>query len=193
VGITYLSPVDKSTGIICDYGVTYYLGNNKKIQDHLRNCLAATEDIAQQAEVGMSFKGLYIRADRIIAERGLHNDWMITYNDPTHSADYGHTTPWTHEIPTEKEKHVIDSEDFRALKDLISSKRLYINSIEDFAIPENVVFSIEPRLGSKNDPRLPCGYFYCLVAFQDGEKKVVSNFNPIFDTLGIKYMRSRYG
>jgi hypothetical protein len=192
VGMIYLSPVHKASGIISDFGVAFYLGKSKYVQDHLRNSLEATEDIAQRAEIGMTFKQLYAIAADILEERGLHNDWMITFNDPTHGSDYGHTIPWTYKLPTEAEQKIIKGEDFDGLRRLISTNRIYINPIEEFSIPENIAFSIEPRIGSKKDPNLPCGYYYCLVIFQNGQKKVVSNFNPIFDTLGITYMRSRF-
>lgn len=192
VGTIYVSPVHRASGIIGDMGLTFYCGTREDIKEHLKQCLIATEDIAEQARAGMMFKELYAIGQQILAERQLHNDWMITLNDPTHGADYGHTLPWTYENTTSDEKRIIESKDFNQIKELISDKRLYINPIEEFVIPPTIAFSIEPRIGSKLDPKLPGGYFYCTVIFKDGKRQIINNINTIFDTLKINYMRSRF-
>ncbi len=193
IGVVYFSPVHKHTGIIADCGFTFYQGSNPNIQAHLRNCLETTEEISDYAQVGMKFSTLHEFGRKLLEKRGFDNGWMITFDDPLHGANLGHNIPWTHENPTAAEKTVIDGGDFDELKKIITNeKRFYINSIEDYVIPETIAFSIEPRLGSRADPNLPGGYYYCLVTFRDGEKKVVTNFNTIFDGLHINYMRSRF-
>lgn len=192
VGMIYVSPVHKATGLICDIGFNFYQGSDKKVQDHLRHSLETIEAIADIPEVGMAFNQLHGLAQSLVDKQGIHNNWMITMNDPTRGANFGHTLPWTSEEPTLDEQSVIDSGDFDKLKQIISRKRLFINPIEQTQIPETIAFSIEARLGSNEHPETSCGYYYMVVAFRAGEKTVVSNLKPIFEALDITYMKSRF-
>jgi hypothetical protein len=192
VGMAYVSPVHKASGIIADIGLNYYTGSNKDIQQHLKKCLTTVESIAEQAETGMKFKELHAKATKVLEDSGLHNGWMQTFNDPLRGPNFGHTFPWTNVAPSAEEQNIINSSDVDKITSLISSKRKYVNSIEDFVIPDNIAFSIEARLGDHSRPKLPGGYYYALVTFQQGQKKIVTNYNVIFDSLGIKYMRSKY-
>ncbi len=192
VGMVYVSPVDKNSGVISDIGLNFYMGSNPKLQEHLSYCLEAIEDIAEQAKVGMSFKRLHELGQEILEKRDVHNGWMVTYNDPTRAANFGHTFPWTFKEPTAEELLLIQGEDFGKLKDVISGNRLFINTVEEFIIPETIAFSIEARLGSNRNPDLPGGYYYMLVTFLDGIKKVHTHLNPIFEALNMNYIRSRF-
>jgi hypothetical protein len=192
VGMVYVSPVDKSSGIISDIGFNFYCGNNVDIQNHLAYCLDTVETIAEQAEVGMPFNQLHKLAQNIVDGRGLHNDWMITYNDPTRAANFGHSYPWTYQEMSDADKKILASGDLNQLKEHIEKGRIFISPIEATAIPETIAFSIEARLGSRSDQQLPCGYYYAVVTFRNGQKKIVTNYNPIFNALNINYMRSKF-
>ena len=192
VATIYVSPVVKQSGIISDFSTTIYRGHDERIQNHLKSCLDATEAVAEAIEIGMKLKDVHGIGEKIIHERGLENSIMITFNDPTKDADYGHTTPWTYELPSDEELAIIRSDDFDKLASLISHKRIYLNSVETFEIPENIAFSIEPRLCKIDDPTLPASCFYTLVTFRGGQKIIASNANPIFDAVGIHYMKSRH-
>jgi len=192
VGIVYVSPVDRASGAIADFGLTIYCGTDQKIQAHLRRCLEATETIAEQVTVGMQFREVYDLGERLLKQQGLHNDLMVTINDPLRGADYGHTWPWSYQLPTEAEQAIIDRGDLAAASELITHSRVYLNAAEEFKIPETIAFSIEPHIGSSEDPDLPAGYFYALVVFRAGERSIFTNINPILDALDITYMRSRF-
>lgn len=190
ISMIYASPVHKS-GIIADFGFTIYNGHDQKIKDHLRLCLDTLEEIANHVSVGMQFRELNQFGQNLFAERELNNQWLTTTHNPL-GTTLGHTVPWTHELPTESEAATIKHGNMNELKNVISHKRLYIDRAETFVIPETVAFTVESQLASNEHPDLPNVFFHLIVAFAKGEKRVLSNFNPIFDTLGIDYMRSRF-
>jgi len=190
VATIYVSPVH-TNGTIGDLGLSFYRGSNRKVQDHLRNCMEAIEDVADHARVGMQFNQLYQSAQKIFRKRNLGHEWIIT-NLNVSGNSIGHTVPWSYELPTAAEDMIINQADINELKDTISHKRLYLDADESFVIPKTAAFTVESQLGSNLDDGLPNTFFHTIVTFIDGKKQVLSNFNPIFDTLGIDYMRSRF-
>jgi len=191
VGFVYASPVHKATGMIGDFGFTFYQGQDEAVQKHMVNCLEALEVAAGYAAVGMAFRDLHAATQDEFEKRQLHNDRMITFNDPLGGTNLGHTVPWTYETPTQEEQAIIDKADLNVLKDVIAHKRLYINHGETFTIPENIIFTLEARLESKSEPKLPSIYYHIMVVFKDGAKTLVCNFNPVFESLGMDFIRSK--
>ncbi len=187
----HLSPVDKDSGIISDIGLSWYKGENQAIQKHLKLCLEAIEDIAEYMEEDMGFGQIHDFGLELFAKNRLRDSLITNSFDPG-GLSLGHTIPWTHEKPTSNEEVIIKKGSLDELRPLIAAKRQYINKDVTFKIPETIAFTIEAQLTSETDPNLPNAYFHVIVSFQNGQKKVSSNFNPIFDTLGITYMRSRF-
>ena len=72
-GIIYVffSPVDKSTGMIGDWGLTIYCGKNPDIIEHLKLCLSLNYQVLEHAQVGMTFSELTNFANKLFLKQGL--------------------------------------------------------------------------------------------------------------------------
>ncbi|OGY23078.1 MAG: hypothetical protein A2172_05210 [Candidatus Woykebacteria bacterium RBG_13_40_15] len=192
VGIVYLSPVNRGTATIGDFGLTIYQGDNVSIKQHFKNSLDVIEQIADYTQVGMEFREIHNQARKLFKEIGVNNDRTVTYTDKV-GTNLGHTIPWTWENPSELEINVINSRDFNKIKDLISHKRINVNREEKFKVPENVAFTIEARLEDTNNLSLPLVFFHVIVQFIDGNKRVNSNFNSVFKLLKMgSFVKSKY-
>src|SRR5262249_7803608 len=108
VAIIYASPVHKASGIIGDFGTTIYKGKDKRILDHLNNCLNTLKKSTDQIETGMEFREIHDLTQKIIAQNNLTNARTITWTD-TVGTNLGHTIPWTYENPTAEEEKIIAS------------------------------------------------------------------------------------
>lgn len=189
LGYIYASPVNKLSGIIGDFGMTIYKGNNQKIINHLKTCLEITEKTAEYAEVGMEFKDVYNYCQNLMSKKGLNNNRMLAINDKT-KTNIGHSIPFSHELPTEQELNIINGEDFDKLKNLISSKRITLNAAEQFKIPETIAFTVEPRIENNDTPLVS---FHLVVAFKEGKKEIFANFNPVFEAVNMhNFIVSKY-
>jgi hypothetical protein len=176
IGLVYVSPVDKKTGMIGDLGFTFYHGQDERIKAHLTKCLQVLTEIARQAKIGMKFNELFRLGQDIIAANGLDNHMTATY-DPTGN-DFGHTIPWSYEQPDETAQAAIAKGDIAELKDIIARQRKFINCKETFEIPPTCAFTIEARY-QDNDPTLPNVHHHLIVAFRDGARDIISGFEPI--------------
>jgi hypothetical protein len=190
-GLLYLSPIDKATGIIGDFGITVYRGSSPEILQHFANCLSTLERVASEAEVGMAFRDVHERAQQLFKANGLTNARTVTWTDKT-GTNLGHTIPWTFDAPEEQEASIIKAGDINQTKDLISNKRLYVNAQETFIIPETIAFSLEARLESLKNPALPNVFFHFVIAFDRRKKKVLANYNEVFDAAGMKELRCSF-
>jgi hypothetical protein len=187
VGLIYVSPVDRASGMIGDFGLTFYRGEDKAIRRHLRLAYKITNLMAEYATVGMKLRDLFEFGQKTLADNHAASGRMLLINDPS-DINFGHTVPWSYKMPTGEEQRVIDNADFDQVKNLISSKRIYINSSEDFRIPESCALTIEPRVVTLNDngqPRL--AYFHIMLAFQNGQK-VVRGFDSVFSNVDMNYI-----
>jgi hypothetical protein len=188
VGLIYLSPIDRASGMIGDFGLTFYRGKNQAVRRHLKLAHKITGLIAEHATVGMKLRDLFEFGQKTLTGSGAVSGRMFLINDPS-DINFGHTVPWSYETPTGEEQRVIDSGDFDQIKNLISSKRIYINSNEDFEIPETCAFTIEPRvvtIDESGQPRL--AYFHIIVAFKNGQK-IISGFDLVFSNLDMDYLQ----
>jgi len=190
-GLLYFSPIDKATGIIGDFGITVYRGASPEVLKHFEKCLNTLERVASEAEIGMAFRDVHERAQQLFKANGLTNARTVTWNDKS-GTNLGHTIPWTFDVPEENEAKIIKAGDINQLKDLISSKRLYLNSQETFIIPETIAFSLEARLESLENPALPNVFFHFVIAFDRRKKKVLANYNQVFDAAGMKNLRCSF-
>jgi len=193
IGILYASPVWATSGIIGDWGATLYRGKDTAIQQHLVNCLEAVEEMSEYAQVGMQLGDMSRFADTMLKKRGLASDRVVlTSKTDVTGINCGHTIPWTDSPPTAEEARVLESGAQRAINQLISSKRVFINANETMVIPKTIVFTSELRLESTKDPQLPNGYFHMLVSFLEGEKTIAADFNAFFKAMGMDYIRSKF-
>jgi hypothetical protein len=173
VGILYASPIATS-GIIGDWGGTYYRGTNEKIRQHLKVCLETVEQLADFAQVGMKFSDISHHADTLLKERGLTTDRTLILSRPDATGtNCGHTIPWTDIPPTPEQAAIIKSRDQRAVNTLISDQRLFIDASQQAVIPESIAYTTELRLESLSDPLLPNTFFHLITCFDRGKKRLL--------------------
>jgi hypothetical protein len=190
-GMIYAGPVDRHTGMIGDWGATIYSGPDPEVRSHFKNCLGAMEEALEQIAVNMEFHQIHDTAQKIFKTRHLTNERTIVFHGKT-GTNLGHTVPWSYEVPTSDEQDIINAGDFVALKTMISGKRITVNSSETFKIPETIAFTFEARLEDSENPKIPNVFFHYIVTFQEGKKEIFANFNEIFATVGMDYLRSKY-
>jgi hypothetical protein len=190
INLVHVSPVCATNGMLGDLGFTTYSGQNQKVKDHINKVLNVIEDICDYAKVGLQFSELYSRAVELIQQQSLATS-MVSYHGRV-DMSFGHTVPWSYEDPTEEEKSIMVTRNINNIKELISKKRIYINSVDSFTIPQTCALTVEARLTDLHDQTLPNIYFHYIVTFVDSKKQVLSGFNSVFDTLGMNYVRSRF-
>lgn len=178
----YASPVHKETGLIGDFGMTLYVGSTKEIKEHCENVLQAGLYIARQAKVGMPFKELYQCGMDYGAKRGFQND-IISSSDPT-DTNIGHTIPlsWkedpTHEV-------ISQSKNFKEIVAALRYGRKFINGQEVQRIAEDMAFTIEPRFSTGSLPQV---WFHLTVILENGHRRIVHGFRPVFEQCGLGYL-----
>lgn len=191
IGIVYASPVDKRTGIIGDLGLTIYGGKNLQIQNHIKNCLDVLEKVVEFIKIEMEFKEIHAFAQKTLEENKLNNNRTLTYTDKI-GTNIGHTVPWSYEYPQPMEEKIIQSGNISDIKNLISSKRVHISSKESFKVLPTIAFTVEIRAESNDNPSLPNVFFHFIVCFKNGKKKILGNFNSVFEALGMNFIKSKY-
>lgn len=187
--VLYASMVNRK-GIIGDFGVTLYLGRDKNIRSHFKNTLDLQKKIFSYAKIGLSFKKLYIYANKLFAKRELSNDWWVNITDPS-GKNMGHTAPFIYERINGQEKQILKSanKNWQKVADMISKKRIFVSPAVGFTIREGAAFSIEPRLRPLNNQHLPIVWFHTIAAFgKNGKKELITDFDKIFKLVGMDYM-----
>jgi hypothetical protein len=190
VGVIYCSPVDKRAGIMGDFGMTVYTGNDVKIQKHIKSGLAVVEKTAEFAQAGMEFREVYNYSQNLLKQHGLNNDRTVGFTANITPKSIGHTIPFTYERPSESEQQIIDSQNFEGLKELLRTKRVSLDAKEKFKIPPNIAFITEIRAESNADKNLPSVYFHIIVTFANNKKEILTNFNEIIHFLKMDYIKS---
>jgi hypothetical protein len=180
VGTIYVSPVERKAKMIGDIGLSIYKGENETIRRHLKDSRDLVLAAAEKAKVGMRFSHLHATSMKLFNDNGGKViGWITTNHDPM-KTNLGHTVPGSYEKlpfgPT-----------FETVRETIRSKRVYINEIEEFEIPETCAFTLEARLTDAS-LELPNVFFHVIVTFSEGEKAVLTNFNEIFTAVGMNYM-----
>jgi hypothetical protein len=179
----YASPVDRETGVIGDLGCSLYRGSNANLRSHLRSTWKVTMAIIEEVEVGKSFPDLYRRAMELIESEGMTN--VVHSVHAGSASDIGHLIPWSDLPASRMERDVINGGSLQAVADLVSTKRRFINDTDEFVIGENVALTIEPRL-RRGD--LPMAGFHTVVVIEDGRKRPVLEFDPLFDLFDMDYL-----
>lgn len=171
LAIVYVSPFERHSGLIADYGSSYYRGADLKVRRHLKRCLAAMHSVVSIIEAGMQFREIHEYAQRFFGEHALSNARTITHTDPF-GTNLGHTVPWTYEEYTQDERDTLRVGELAAVSALICRKRIFINGAETFRVPRTGAFTFEARLEDSDDPELPNVFFHLLLSFIDGQKGV---------------------
>jgi Xaa-Pro aminopeptidase len=176
----YASPTDRSTGLIGDIGVTLYRGSNNSVREHLSTCLEISVKVAQFVQVGMELREAFHFAEKLISEARLTNQTSSVTD--LGALNVGHTVPFTFDSYPNEARRCLADETAMGIADLISRQRVFINSSSSLRIQPNMAFTIEPRMASE---LMPLSSFHLIVAFLDGQKSVLSSFQPVFDVFGM--------
>lgn len=186
----FASPVDRKSDIIGDFGLTIYLGNKQEIKEHLRRCMQINLEIFNFIEVGRKFSEVYKYAEQIIAKHGLANEVTST-TDPT-GRDFGHTVPASYFEWTREEKSILENGElnWESTKNMISKKRVFVSSVEKTTYQPGMAITLEPRLTVPDNPNIPMGSFHTIAVInEDGTKELLTNFDKIFEIVGMDYMK----
>ena len=179
----YLSPVDRTTQMIGDFGLTIYQGSDSVLQQHFKRGLAAILEIAEHSQVGVSFADLHATGLAVISSHGFVQARMSLISQSLGGDEnLGHTVPWSDGEPAPGELPI------EQLREKIRVARYFINSSEQYRIPETCAFTVESRLIDPKKPDLPNIFFHVIVTFSRGEKKILSNFTDIFKSSKMAYM-----
>lgn len=180
VGLVYVSPVDRATGMIGDIGFSFYRGEDVHIQQHLKACHDVLLASAHMIEVGMPFRDIYHTTMDQFAKSEKKIGWMTTDHDPL-KINLGHT------VPASLGECVLPQGSFEEVREAIRSSRLYINAEETFRVPATGAFTLEARLTDMSET-LPNAFFHFIVTFSDGKRDIRSDFGDIFTSLEMHYM-----
>lgn len=185
----YCSPVNKQGFIIGDFGISIYLGSDKKIQQALRKELQIITKIYNFAKIGMTMADIGKYSKKIIRQSNFSNEWWVSLTDAT-GTNYGHTIPATDIEWSDEEWKILNSKrGWQTKLNVISRKRRFLNSFETTIIKPSLAFTIEPRAIKNNEPKIPILYFHTITMFdKNGEKELLTNFDKIFKLCGMDYM-----
>lgn len=186
----FVSPVDKKTGIIGDFGMTIYVGTDKKIQNHFKTCLQINKEVFGFIQPGMMFSHVYNLAEDVFKKHNVTNE-VTSVTDPT-GKDIGHTIPSSDNDWSGEELTIIKSPitPWETIKNMISKKRIFINSDERTKCKNGMAFTLEPRLTNRKDQNIPMASFHTIVLIKEnGEKELATGFDEIFELVGMDYVR----
>lgn len=184
----YASPVHRETGIIGDFGLTLYFGKKTKICDHIRKSYRLIHKIFKHIRVGMPFAEIAQYADAEMNKQQTYSQ-LLSSTDKV-GTNIGHTIPAVFEGWTKEEKKLWQSlrNDWDRIKNMISKKRIFINTQENLIVKPGMAFTLEPRPEALRNPDIPMVYYHSVVVIHDnGEKELIANFDDLFAISGMNY------
>lgn len=186
----YASPVDKKTGMIGDFGITLYFGDNDEIKQLTKDCLYLDKEIFDYAQIGIKISEVAVFAEKRIHAYEMTNE-IISITDKF-ATNIGHGIPTSNENWNAEEKQILQEgdTDWESTKDMISKKRFFVNNNESLVIKPQIAFTIEPRPKVVNKPHLPSSICYHTIALfkESGEKELLTDFDDLFTLVGMDYM-----
>ena len=186
----YASPVDKTTGIIGDFGLTLYFGKNPEIKKLLKMCLELDKELFAYVNVGMTLGDLSSEAESLMKKDGMATDAKPITD--IGEIVIGHTIPDSYKGWADKEKLLLKNKEknWLAIKDIISRKRINVKKNEPFIIEKGSAVTIEPRPKIINKPYLPTALSYHTIALfkENGSKELLTDFDELFTLAGMSYM-----
>lgn len=193
-GFVYLfaSPTHTQTGLVGDFSINIYLGNDVRTKNHLKRSVKLGRQIFSFIKIGMTFSDIFQFADRLIKKAGLRNN-IISLTDPD-GINIGHTIPASYEDWTSKELKRLRRAytDWVTFKNVISKKRRFLSIREYLKVTPGIAFTIEPALKNISDENIPMTMFHQTVLVREnGEKELLTNFEEIFKLVSMDYMLSK--
>jgi Metallopeptidase family M24 len=182
----YTSPVDRTTGMIGDFGITLYFGNKPEIKHLIKQLLEIDRLLFDKVAVGMEISAIATECAKLLKNRGLYNA-VASPNDPA-GTNIGHGIPASSTGWSQAELKILRSDDWQAAADMIAGKRFFMSTAENHRITANEAFTIEPRPLVKGRPELPMINLHTIVIIKNGRKRQVTGFDKLFDLAGMDYM-----
>lgn len=192
-GILYLfaGPVDRRSGIIGDFQITLYLGNNVEIKELLKTCFLMDKQIFEYANVGMKLSQIATYANTLMKQKGMITE-IISKTDITGINNIGHTIPvpvneWTSD---EQAEFIKGSVNWQKIKEIINHKRIFTNTNENYILKPGGALTIEPRPKYIKKRHLPSSISFHTIALfkENGEKELLTDFDELFRLVGMNYM-----
>jgi hypothetical protein len=186
----YASPVDRQTGIMGDFGMTVYFGQDPLIKRKLALCYRLDREIFDFVLEGKRFSDIAVFAKTRMDKYGLTNLIDSVTDESVHNI--GHTIPFVYEELRDAELAVLSlgQSNWDCLKDMISKKRIFVNEKETFTVKPGCAFTIEPRPYSGDNPAVavPLSFHTTVLYGLNGDKKLLTNFDEIFTLAGMDYI-----
>lgn len=154
--------------------------------DSLYNVLQEIFDFIQP---GMMFSHTYNLAEDVFKKYNVTNE-VVSVTDPAGN-NIGHTIPYSDNDWLNEELTIIKSQNtpWKTIKNMISKKRVFVNSAEKTKCKNGMAFTLEPRLTDRKDPSIPMASFHTIVLIKEnGEKELLTGFDKIFSLTGMDYM-----
>lgn len=174
--LLYASPVERQTGLIGDFGINFYKGEDAETLSHLENVLVTTIHSAKSAKVGMPFYELYDLTIQNGNEAGLHASNVESTTDPIGN-NIGHTIPYSYD------DRILPQISNNTPTESIRNARIFINKNEEFFIQDNMAFTFEPRFFAQ---KLPSLLFHITIIFKEGELEICHNYRTFFEQTNMK-------
>lgn len=184
----YASPVDRTTAMMGDFGLTLYFGNNNEVISHIKNTFDVTQEIAESIEVGMKLKDIARHGHELMGKKGIDSS-LSSPTDPT-GTNIGHTIPFSYEDMTSEQVEILGGADWEKTLNMLSRARKFLNAIEETKVVAGMALTVEPRpeVPGKSES-MPAAWFHTIVLFhKDGRKEILSGFNEVFEAVGMDYM-----
>jgi hypothetical protein len=175
----YASPVHSRSAMIGDLGVTLYRGDDPRIREHLVACLAVTMKTAEFASVGMELREVFHFARTVASEAHVSN---VASSTASGIQNIGHTVPFSYTDYPADVQGLLDADEDQAVCTAISAARVSVNAQARLVIPHTMAFTVEPQIRS---PTAPLCSYHVIVAFIDGEKRILSDFDEMFGSFGM--------
>lgn len=187
----YAGPVDRATGMIGDFGITLYFGQDIKIINHLKTSLQAVKEIYERLEEGMQLRAVASLGHDILMQKNLISN-LVSTSDPAGS-NIGHTIPFTESDITPDERLLIRNfqpgANWQLISEVLSKRRKFLNNLETFPISRGLALTLEPRPQSTTDISIPMAQYHTIAIFhEDGKKELLTGFDEIFKLAGMNYM-----
>jgi hypothetical protein len=182
----YASPVDRATGMIGDFGVTVYFGDNAEIQNLIRQTLEIDKQLCNMVKTGLEISALVISYSKLMKNLGMYNA-ANTMSDPD-DINIGHSIPASDTGWSTSELEVLQGNDWQKAADTIANRRYFMGTKEPHRITSNEAFTIEPRQLADGRPDLPMIALHTIVIIKNGRKQHITGFDKIFRLAGMDYM-----
>lgn len=189
LGYIFASPFTwiEDTPIIGDFGISFYLGSDIKIIDHFKKSYSMQYSLIDAINIGLTFSQIHKIFTNLMQNMGLVNNVYSTTDKSW--TNIGHSIPFIDRNINNEEKNLIMTEDPDKIHKMISQARIFINQSEKLPITDNCAFTVEPRITSSSDPTLPMCSFHTIIQFIDGKKVILTNFDGIFNFLGMDWIK----